>query len=167
MVRPPDIVEAGDQVDDGGLAGAGGADDGDGLPGLGAEADIAQHGLPGQVFGADVVEDYPPLDFGQAPGVRGILDGRHHIQQAEDALGASHGALDIGPQHGDLLDGLVEALTQPRRDEQAERDGCSSSAWPQQRGEPPTPQSPTPRNPAPQGGGQGRSEGHSADIGIG
>ena len=37
------IVEARDQVDDGGFTRAGGADEGGGLPGLGGEGDIVQH----------------------------------------------------------------------------------------------------------------------------
>ena len=37
------IVEARQQVDDGGLARAGRADDGDGLPGFGGEGDVLQH----------------------------------------------------------------------------------------------------------------------------
>src|SRR3972149_4931026 len=38
-----DVVETRDQVDQGGLSGAGGPDDGDRLAGLGPEADGAQH----------------------------------------------------------------------------------------------------------------------------
>ncbi len=48
-----DIVEARDQVDDGGFARAGGADEGGGLAGLGGKADIVQHIL----FSARVAED--------------------------------------------------------------------------------------------------------------
>ena len=46
------------------------------------------------------------------------------IQHAEDPLGAGHGALHVGPEGGDLLDGLVEALHVGQEgDDQAKRDG--------------------------------------------
>ena len=45
------------------------------------------------------------------------------VQQAEDALGAGDGALQVGPQRRDLLDRLVEALDVAQEgDDQAERD---------------------------------------------
>ena len=46
---PVHIVKAVDEVGDGGLARAGGADEGDLLPRLGVEADVLQDGLPGVI----------------------------------------------------------------------------------------------------------------------
>ena len=76
------------------------------------------------VFGGDVVELHLALDGGMslAPGL--VLDGGLLVQQAEDAFRAGDRALDVGPQHGDLLDGLVEALHVGQEgDHQAQRDG--------------------------------------------
>ncbi len=119
-----DIVEARDQVDDGGLAGAGWADDGDRLAGLGGEADVLQHRLSCLIGGADVLEVHLALDGGHLDGIRLVHDLRLDVQQAEDALAAGDGVLDVGPQDGDLLDGLVEALHVAQEgDHQAQRDG--------------------------------------------
>ena len=63
-------------------------------------------------------------DGGIVAGVRLVHDVGLRVQQAEDALGAGDGALDVGPQHRDLLDRLVEALDVAEEgDDQAQRDG--------------------------------------------
>ena len=106
-----DIVEAREQVDDSGLACAGGSDDGDGLAGLGGKGYILQNGHAVFILMGDVIEVHFADDLrgrSRAPGLS--LHARDLIQQAEDAFGAGEGVLDIGPQDGDLLDGLVEAL---------------------------------------------------------
>jgi hypothetical protein len=59
---PPfgDIIKTRDQVDDGGFAGPGRSDDGDGLPRFGGKADIAQHRLVGFVAGGDTLNSTLP-----------------------------------------------------------------------------------------------------------
>ena len=117
------IIEARQQVDDGGLARAGGPHNGDGLPGLGGEGDLVQHRHALLVLMGDFVELDPALDLGHGFGVGFIDNGGLFIQDGEDAFGACDGVLDIGPQHGDLLDGLVEALDVGQEgDDQAQGD---------------------------------------------
>ncbi len=110
-----DIVKAGQQVDDGGLACAGWSDDGDRLARLRLEIDVLKHRLAFFIFCGDIHELDFAADGGQGFGIRGILYGGRLIQQSEDAFRAGNRALDVGPQDRDLLDGLVEALDVARK----------------------------------------------------
>ena len=82
------IVEARDQVDDGGLAGAGGADDRDRLARLGDEADAAQHVLFLLVGGVDVIELHLADDGGHrlarrlCPGWQACVSSRPKMRSA-------------------------------------------------------------------------------------
>ena len=102
------VVEAGQQVGDGGLAGAGGAHQGDGLAGRGTQAHVAQYRVFMPVGEADVIEGDVPFHQRQLRGVRGIGDGRLGVQQGEDALRASEGCLQLREEVGDPLEGLEE-----------------------------------------------------------
>jgi len=65
-------MEAADERDDGGLAGAGGAyESGDGS-GFGVEADAVENGLVGLVAESDVFEGDVALDRGQNDGAVGL-----------------------------------------------------------------------------------------------
>ena len=81
------IVEATQQADDGRLARAGWADQGDGLAGLGGQVDLLQHRLACLVCKAHIVERDLALDLGQRFGVRQIGHRRLVVQHLEDALG--------------------------------------------------------------------------------
>ena len=81
------VVEAGDQLGQGGLAGPGGPDEGHRLPRRDAQVDVAQHGHVGVVAEGHVVEDDLPLDGGQLHGVGRLGDGglgREQGAQLED-----------------------------------------------------------------------------------
>ena len=79
-------------------------------PGSAVEADAAQHRLVLLVGGVDVIELHLARDVRHLLRVGFVLRSRHLVQQAEDALGAGDRALQVRPQHRDLLDRLVEAL---------------------------------------------------------
>src|SRR5690606_11140676 len=105
-----DVVQAGQRLRDGGLARAGGADEGDGPAGLRAEGDAVQDlGAPARVQGGDllqggegdlvggrVAEPDVELDGHRAVGHharRGLLlDQRAQVQHLEDALEADQRA---------------------------------------------------------------------------
>ena len=83
-------------------------------------------GTPSSYSWRDVVELDLAFDLGHRFGVGLVLHGGFFVEHGEDALGACDGVLDVGPQDGDLLDGLVEALDVGEEgDDQAERDGCA------------------------------------------
>jgi hypothetical protein len=70
-----------------------------------------------------IIEHHAAHDRRHHARVGLIVDVGLHIKQAEDALAAGNRALHIRPQHGDLLDGLVEALhILQEREHHAERD---------------------------------------------
>lgn len=115
------VIEAGHELGDGRLAGAGGADEGDGLAGFGAERDAVQDlGAPagvergdlfergegdlvgGRVAEADVLELHGDRPLGHLSGVRLLVDQRLEVEHLEDALEADEGAhdLDAGPGQG-------------------------------------------------------------------
>ncbi len=72
------VVQAGDEVHQGGLAGAGGSDDCGGAPGLGRERDVVQHrGRRARVSESDVFElDQPGRPFDLLRGLRDRRSGR-------------------------------------------------------------------------------------------
>ena len=103
-----DIVEAVEQVGDGGLARARGADEGDLLTRVGIEADVLQHGLTGQVTEGHVLQHHlaPQIVDGDGIGTVGGLGGLIH--NSEHPLGARQGGEDGGHLHGDVVDGEGE-----------------------------------------------------------
>lgn len=101
------VVEAGQEQRDGGLAAAGGADEGDGLALLDPQREPVQDGPLGVVAEADVLE----LDGGgRVGGQRGraLLDHRLGVDQLEDALDARAGLLADGEDHREHADGADE-----------------------------------------------------------
>src|SRR5947209_4965585 len=110
------IVETQKKLDDGGLAGAGVADDGEGLPGSNAEGNVAEHPVfIGRVLPAAIGEpDIAEFDF--AAGLlelRRLLrrSNRHGlIEQLENALGGGHSGLQDIELFAEVLDGTEETL---------------------------------------------------------
>ncbi len=115
-----DVVEARQQLRDGRLAGAGGADEGHGLPGFGAEGDAVQDlGASARVQGGDLLQggegdlvrgrvaeaDVVELDgdraLGGGTGVRFLLDERLQVQHLEDPLEADQCAHHLHPGPGE------------------------------------------------------------------
>ena len=110
------IVETQKKLDDGGLAGAGVADDGEGLPGSNAEGNVAEHPVfIGRVLPAAIGEpDIAEFDF-----AAGLLElqrllrrsNRHGlVEQLEDALGGGHSRLQDIEFFAEVLDGTEETL---------------------------------------------------------
>ena len=101
------VVETLQQLDDGRLAGAGGANDGHGLTGLGRAAKVVDDGLLGCVAKAHVVELHAALAHGRDLRVCGVLL-LGCGQELKDALGGRGHRLHGVAHVGQLLDGLGE-----------------------------------------------------------
>src|SRR3989454_10442337 len=110
------IVETQKKLDAGGLAGAGVADDGEGLPGSNAEGNVAEHPVfIGRVLPAAIGEpDIAEFDF--AAGLfefqRLLRRSNRHglVEQLEDALGGGHSRLQDIEFFAEVLDGTEETL---------------------------------------------------------
>ncbi len=117
-----DVVEARQQQGDGGLAGAGGADDGEGLAGADLEGEPVEDGAVAVIAEGHVVE----LDRRGGVGrevLGAVLERGLGVDQLQDALGAGAGLLPDGEDHGehaDRADQLGEVGGEG--DERAERD---------------------------------------------
>ena len=118
-----DVVEAGDQVGDGGLAGAGLADQRHGLAGLDGEVDVLQHRLVGLVGEGDAAQLDAAVDPAHRRGVGGVDDARLGVQQLQHLLAAGHRRLHGGVELAELLDRLEEAADVGQEgDDHADRD---------------------------------------------
>ena len=108
------VVDAGDQLEDGGLAAAGPADDGGHLAGAALEADVLQHRLvrPG-VGKGDMVKNHAGPFGASAGAAAAAVDRAFGVQHLSDALCTGvrhgeehddHGQQDNGGQnHADIL----------------------------------------------------------------
>src|SRR5258707_1451601 len=114
------VVEAKEERDERGFAGAGVADDGEGLPGLHAEGDIAEDPI---VFarignGAITEPDVAKFDFAagifEANGVGRRRNVGGLIEQLENALGSGHGGLQEVEFFAEVLDWAEEARGEHR-----------------------------------------------------
>ena len=112
-----DFVKAQQELDRGGFAGAGVADDGDGLPRLDVEGDVAQH----PVFVAWDCRRrcrrtrHCGIQFRRAylaePAPAVVGSGRQRlVEELEDAFGSGHGRLQDIEFFAQVLNGLEEAL---------------------------------------------------------
>ena len=122
-----DVIEAVNQVGDGGLARAGGAYKGDLLPRLGVKGDIVEHDFVGHIAKRHVLKDHIALQLGIGGGAvpMGMLPGPQP--------GAGFGFGDVplrvlvGVDQGHiaviLLGGLVHQLKHPLRPGQGLHDG--------------------------------------------
>uniref|UniRef100_A0A0B7K5W6 Uncharacterized protein n=1 Tax=Bionectria ochroleuca TaxID=29856 RepID=A0A0B7K5W6_BIOOC len=94
-----DVVVAQEELGEGGLACARGADEGDCLAGLGVDVDAVEDGSPGVVAEADVVEGDVTRDFTQLGGARLVDDGDGHqgLDHAGD-VGVGDAPAPVGRQ---------------------------------------------------------------------
>jgi len=104
-----DIVEAGQQVDDGRLARASRTDERYHHARLDRQRYILEHRLALHVPEADVVVGDASLNWRQVNGVGGIHDRRRRIEQLKDAFGTRQAGHDLRIKVGQLMDRLVEA----------------------------------------------------------
>ena len=102
------VVEAGEEIHQGGLSGAGGSDQGDALAGSGAEVHPLQHRNVRDVGEGNVLEGHVSLNPGHFPGARrvGLIRGR--VQDLEDPLRSRQGPLDLGVEIPQLPEGLCK-----------------------------------------------------------
>ena len=99
-----DVVEPGDEVDQGGLAGAGTAHNGHKGTGLYGEADVGEHvvaGAGGHIFEGDVLKLHLTLGGGERLllGVRLIFHRRLGVEHFVDAVGTGLGAGELKQRH--------------------------------------------------------------------
>ena len=101
------VVKAGQEADDGGLAGAGGAEQGDDLTGLDGEVDIGEDFMltvaEGNVLELDLAEG-----DGDGGGIRLVFDLGDRIEDVEDAFGGGTGDGDGGDDEAEPADGVDE-----------------------------------------------------------
>ena len=115
------LVEPADQVDDGALARAGLAHQGDGLARLDVQIEVREHGLlrvvgKAHMLEADAARDALPV---LPPGLDDVavllhhFRGVHHldrrVDKTDDPLRRGLSALEVGEDGGELLDGVEEA----------------------------------------------------------
>ena len=131
------VVQAGDEVGDGRLAGAGRADQGDHLAGLGGEGDAAEdlavvagldpgdllqgrqrHLVGARVGEGDVVELEPRGGAGQHDGAGLLGDQRRQVEHLEDALEAHQGRHHVDAHVGEALQRAEQAQQQGGEGEQ-------------------------------------------------
>ena len=99
-----EVIEAQDEVDEGGLAAAGGPHDGYPLARLHRQGEVLDQGAALIVAEGDVAEIYPALDTLQRPfRVRALL---RLVQQGEDPGGAGEGVLELRHHGADVVEGL-------------------------------------------------------------
>ena len=106
---------------------------------------------------------------GRSRGAGAVLHAGDLVQHAEDALGAGDGVLDVGPQDGDLLDRLVEALHVGQEGHhQAEGDGGAEQRLTAEQVQAAHAGHDGQRDVAErlQGGGERGGERHGADVGV-
>ena len=107
-----EFVEAGEEVNEGGFAGAGLADEGDGLASLGVERDVMEDGEGGGVSEANVFKFHIASDLG------GIIWGGAAwfcwgIEDFEDAFTGGAACLDELIEGVEFGDGIVEGADEP------------------------------------------------------
>ncbi len=112
---------------------------------------------------------HPSFDRRHLACIRLVGHGNFLIQDAENPFRACNRVLDVGPQHGDLLDGLVEALDVGQEgDDEAEGDGRAEESLVPKQGPAAHTDHDGQRN-VRQGferGRQGGGERHGAHVGI-
>ena len=101
-----DVIEAHQQLNHGGLAGTGGADDGDLLAGFGIEGKVIDDDLIGVVTEVNILEIHTTFDLAQLNRCSGIGNFFRFSQELEDTLSSSHGLLENIGDIGDLGDRL-------------------------------------------------------------
>ena len=102
------VVKAHQQVDDRGLARAGGADNGRDRAGRGAERQVVQDDLAGFIAEGNVLHAHVALRLGQGNAVRRVLGLAGLVDQAEHALARRQCRLKLGDDVGHLVDGAGE-----------------------------------------------------------
>ena len=103
-----DIVEAIEQARDGGLAGAGRADDGDGLAGRDLEADALEDGAIGVVVELHVLEADHRAGDGERLGVGLVLDFGGLIEELEHLLDVGEALADFAVDEADEVERPVD-----------------------------------------------------------
>ena len=119
-----DVPHAGQEVGNGGFAGAGVADDGHGFARLDGEGEVLQDRLVLDVGEVNILELDAPFHRGWQTAGAFVGDAVFGVDEVEDALAPGHGRLHDGELFGEVHDRLVELLHQVYiGDHDAEADG--------------------------------------------
>ena len=103
-----DVVETHQQLDHGGLPGAGRTDDGDLLTGFSIEGKVVDDDLIRAVAEVDILEIHTTFNISYRNGILGVGNFLRFSQEFEHALSRSHRLLKNIGDLGDLRDGLGE-----------------------------------------------------------
>ena len=103
-----EVVEASEELHERALAGTGGPDDGELLPGRDGQRDILQHGDVGVVAEVEVSEpDFPAQSRRQRHGCSRLVDLLVPVERLEDPLAAGHGPeehVELLSEHDDRVE---------------------------------------------------------------
>ena len=132
------IVKTGDQIGNGGFAGAGGAYKGDNFAGVGIKVDAVKHGILVIVSEGDILKTDVPGHGLRRSGFGGVIDVRFDVKKLENTVGACRGLLQNVVNRGELEKRLVNVPHVDDKDEEI-RNGnytfqCHFSAAPRSPG---------------------------------
>ncbi len=129
------VVEAHEQVDEGGLSAAGVAHEGDALARLGHEVHVLEDGLAGHVGEGDVVERHATLDLAEHASVLGVRLLERLVDELEEMPRTGDGVLQLRDHARDVVEGLgvlvgvgQEGRKAAHRDAAAEHDEGAEDA---------------------------------------
>ena len=119
-----DVVEAGQEVEQGGFAGAARPHQGDDFAPGHVEVDVLQDGAAVLIGKGDLVIDDVLLDRRQVHGPQAVLDLRVPVHEAEDPHRGGQALLDDVLHGGQALDGLIEHEQRRQEGEEGARGGA-------------------------------------------
>ena len=101
-----DVVEAHEQVDEGGLSAAGVADERNAAPGLGGKVEVLQDRAAGRVREGHVVERDFALDAAELEGSLGVRLLERLVDELKEVARAGDGVLQLRDHAGDVVERL-------------------------------------------------------------
>ena len=112
-----DLVEAHQQVDQGGFAAAGGADQGNALAGLNAQVHVFNQGHIRHIAELDMLKLHTACTVGQGNGIGGIGQDGVFVNKVEHTLRTGQGVLQLGHNAGNIIErlGVLVGIVQQNR----------------------------------------------------
>ena len=112
-----DLVKAHQQVDQGGFAAAGGADQGNALAGLNAQVHVFNQGHIRHIAELDMLKLHTACTVGQGNGIGGIGQDGVFVNKVEHTLRTGQGVLQLGHNAGNIIErlGVLVGIVQQNR----------------------------------------------------